>query len=88
MTKEECKNLLVEKVNNLGGTKVDELVAWAGLYVIEGFSETFNPEMIKQLMYENRIGAVEYDLPNGKTSLFLFPKDSRVKLINLKIKDN
>jgi hypothetical protein len=82
MTREECKNILVEQITSIGGIRLDELVAWSGLYIIEGFSETFHPEMLKQLMQENRISAIEYVLPKGLTLTFLMPKDTKIKLVN------
>jgi len=63
MTNEECKTLLVEKINILGGVRSDEFVAWGLLYTIEGFSEVFHPEMLKQLLSERRIVTIDYTLP-------------------------
>ncbi len=84
MNREECKNIIIEHVNNSGGRRLDELVAWAGLYMIEGFSETFHPEMIQELLQEGRIAAFTYFLPNNIFMSFLVPKDTDFKLINLR----
>ena len=84
MTREECKNLLVEEVNGLGGVRADEFVAWGHLYTIEGFSAVFHPEMLHQLILENRVGAIEYTLPGKETPLtLLLPMDTKVKLVNV-----
>ncbi len=86
MTRDECKDLLVEKINSLGGVRSDEFVAWSLLYTYDGFSDTFHPDMLKQLLSERRIMTVEYTLP-GKTDsyVFLLPVDTKVQLFNGKL---
>lgn len=86
MTNEECKNLLVEKINVLGGVRADEFVSWGLLYTIEGFSETFHPEMLRQLLTERRIVVIEYTLPGGREPLiFLLPVDTKIQVFNAKV---
>lgn len=86
MTREECKNLLVEKINQLGGVRSDEFVAWGLLYAIEGFSEVFHPEMLKQLLQERRIVTIEYTVPDKeKPFTFLLPVDTKIQVFNAKV---
>jgi hypothetical protein len=86
MTNEECKKLVVEKIGVLGGVRADEFVSWALLYTIEGFSETFHPEMLKQLLAERRIVTIEYTLPGGKQPFtFLLPVDTKIDVFNAKV---
>ena len=86
MTKEECKNLLVEKITALGGVRADEFVAWSLLYTIEGFSETFHPQMLKELLIERRIITIEYTLPGQKEPLtLLLPVDTKIQVFNAKV---
>lgn len=85
MTIDECKNLLVEKISSLGGVRADEFVAWSLLYTVEGFSEVFHPEIMKQLLAERRIISIEYTLPGKKDPLtFLLPVDTKIQLFNAK----
>ena len=86
MTNEECKTILIDKITALGGVRADELVAWGPLYLIDGFSQTFHPEMLKQLVAENRITTIEYVLPEKEKPLtLLFPKDTKFKVFNGKV---
>lgn len=86
MTNEECKTLLVEKINMLGGVRSDEFVAWGLLYTIEGFSEVFHPEMLKQLLSERRIVTIDYTLPGkDKPLTFLLPVDTKIEVFNAKV---
>lgn len=83
MTREQCKDLLVEKIASLGGVRSDELVAWSLLYTIDGFSNIFHPDLLKQLVAERRILTIEYTLPEAKTShVFLLPIDTNIKVFN------
>lgn len=82
MTREQCKDLLVDKITYLGGVRADEFVAWSHLYAIEGFSQLFHPDMIQQLVMEGRIAVIEYSVPNKKPLTFLVPKGTKVKVIN------
>lgn len=84
MTREECKNILVDHINASGGRREDELVAWAALYIIEGFSETFHPDMVSELLMEHRIAAINYTLPNQIMLNFLLPRDTKIALINIR----
>lgn len=86
MTTDECKELLVKKIGDLGGVRIDEFVAWGLLYTIEGFSETFHPEMLKQLLTERRIVTIEYTLPGkDKPFTFLLPVDTKIEVFNAKV---
>lgn len=86
MTKEECKKLLVEKITAVGGARADEFVAWSLLYTIEGFSETFHPQMLKELLTERRIATIEYTLPGQKEPLtMLLPVDTKIQVFNAKV---
>ena len=86
MTREECKNLLVEKIGILGGVRSDEFVAWSLLYTIEGFSEIFHPDMLKHLLAERRIMTIEYTLPGRNLPFtFLLPVDTKVQVFNCKV---
>jgi len=86
MTKEECKDLLVKKIGELGGVRADEFVAWSLLYTIEGFSETFHPRMLQELLIDRRIVTIEYTLPGKKDSLtLLLPVDTRIQVHNAKV---
>jgi hypothetical protein len=86
MTKDECKDLLVEKIAAVGGARADEFVAWTLLYTIEGFSETFHPDMLKQLLTERRIVTIEYTLPGQTTPLtLLLPVDTKIQVFNAKV---
>lgn len=82
MTREECKQLLVDKINILDGVRQHEFVAWQVLHEIPGFSEIFHPDMLKQLVTENRITTVEYILPSNKSFNLLLPKDTKVVVLN------
>jgi hypothetical protein len=82
MTKDQCKDLLVDKITYLGGVRADEFVAWRTLYLIEGFAQLFHPEMIQQLAAENRITIIEYTLPGKKPLKFLLPKGTTIKVVN------
>ncbi len=86
MTREECKDLLVEKINMLGGVRSDEFVAWSLLYTYEGFADVFNADMLKQLLMERRITTIEYTLPGKeKPFTFLLPVDTKIKVLNGKV---
>jgi len=86
MTRDQCKDLLVEKIGMLGGVRADEFVAWSLLYTIEGFSEVFHPEILKQLLSERRITTIEYSLPGSEmVYTFLLPVDTTIKVFNGKI---
>lgn len=86
MTREECKNLLVEKINTLGGVRSDEFVAWSLLHTYDGFSEVFHPDMLKQLLTERRIVTIEYTIPGGKLPFtFLLPVDTKIEVFNAKV---
>jgi hypothetical protein len=86
MTNEECKELLVKKIGELGGVRADEFVAWGLLYTIEGFSDTFHPQMLKELLTERRIVTIEYTVPGQKESLtLLLPVDTRIQVFNAKV---
>jgi len=86
MTRDECKNLLVEKITAVGGARADEFVAWSLLYTIEGFSETFHPQMLKELLTERRISTIEYTLPGTKEVLtLLLPVDTKIQVFNAKV---
>lgn len=86
MTREECKDLLVEKIGLLGGVRADEFVAWSLLYTVEGFSEVFHAEMLKQLLTERRIMTIEYVLPGkDKSFTILLPVDTKVQVFNGKV---
>ena len=85
MTIDECKNLLVEKINGLGGVRSDEFVAWSLLYTIDGFSTTFHPELLKQLLAERRIMTIEYTPPGKEAFTFLLPVDTKVQVFNGKV---
>jgi hypothetical protein len=86
MTKEECKQLLVDKITALGGARADEFVAWSLLYTIEGFSETFHPQMLQELLMERRIVTIQYTLPGQTTPLtLLLPVDTKIEVFNAKV---
>ena len=86
MTRDECKNLLVKKIGELGGVRSDEFVAWSLLYTIEGFSDVFHPDMIKQLLTERRIVTIDYTLPGrDKPFTFLLPVDTKIEVFNAKV---
>ncbi len=86
MTRDECKDLLVEKIGVLGGVRSDELVAWSYLYTVPGFSEVFHPDMLKHLLAERRIVGLEYKTPTQETSfMFLLPVDTKIKAYNTKV---
>lgn len=86
MTREECKDLLVEKINQLGGVRSDEFVAWSLLYSIEGFSQVFHPDMLRQLLTERRIMTIEYTPPKkDEVFTFLLPVDTKVQVLNGKV---
>ena len=86
MTRDQCKDLLVEKIGFLGGVRADEFVAWSLLYTIQGFSEVFHPEILKQLLSERRITTIEYSLPGSeKPFTFLLPVDTTIKVFNGKV---
>jgi hypothetical protein len=83
MTRDQCKDLLVEKIASLGGVRADEFVAWSLLYTIQGFSEVFHPEILKQLLSERRITTIEYSLPGSEmVYTFLLPVDTTIKVFN------
>lgn len=83
MTREECKDLLVKKIGELGGVRSDEFVAWSLLYTIEGFSEVFHPDMLKHLLAERRIMTIEYRTPGRDLPFtFLLPVDTKVQVFN------
>lgn len=85
MTRDECKNLLVEKIGILGGVRSDEFVAWTYLYTVPGFSEVFHPDILKELLAERRIVTIEYTPPGKDHSFtFLLPVDTKIKLFNAK----
>lgn len=84
MTKDDCKKLIAEKLTIIGGARADELVAWRGFYTVEGFSEVFHPDLLKQMVTEGLIMEVKYTLPNAKnSSSFLVPKGTKVSIIGL-----
>ncbi len=85
MTREQCKDLLVDRITYLGGVRADEFVAWSLLYTIEGFSQVFHPEMLQQLVMENKITTIEYTAPGKKPLTFLLPKDTLIKVLNGKV---
>lgn len=86
MTRDECKDLLVKKIGELGGVRADEFVAWSLLYNVEGFSQLFHPDMLKQLLSERRILTIEYTLPDKETPFtFLLPVDTKIKVFNGKV---
>jgi hypothetical protein len=86
MTREECKDLLVKKIGELGGVRSDEFVAWSLLYTIEGFSSVFHPDMLKQLLSERRIVTIEYTLPGReKPFVFLLPVDTKIQVFNARV---
>ena len=86
MTREECKDLLVEKIGVLGGVRSDELVAWTYLYTVPGFSEVFHPDMLQHLVAERRIVMIEYTPPGKEHSFnFLLPVDTRIKVFNARV---
>lgn len=83
MTRDECKQFLIEKLEILGGAKMDEFVAFTGFHRVEGFSQIFHPDMIWQLVLEGKIVEVKYILPNKTTPMsFLLPKHTKVSIIN------
>jgi hypothetical protein len=83
MTREECKNLLVSKINDTRGIRFDELAASYDMYVIDGFSEIFHPDLIRQLIIEAKIGEIKYTLPDKISVSYLIPKGSKVSLTNI-----
>jgi len=84
MTRDECKDLLVQKINELGGVRSDELAAWTLLYTIEGFPQVFHPDMFKQLLVERRIAIIEYTLPGkDKPFAFLLPVNTKIETFNV-----
>ena len=84
MTREECKDFLVKHIEKLGGIRLDQLVSSYDLYATAGFSEIFHPEMLKQLVVENKIGEVVYSLPGSSNTItYLIPIGSKVSLTNL-----
>ena len=83
MTRDECKQFLVERLSVLGGARMDEFAAFAGFHRVPGFSQIFHPEMISQLVLEGKIVEVKYVLPGKNTSMsFLLPKNTKVSIIN------
>jgi hypothetical protein len=85
MTVEECKELIVKKIGLIGGIRFDEFAAGYDMHSIQGFSQVFHPHMIKQLIFENKIGEVKYvllDKPDHVLS-FLLPKGTNITLNNL-----
>lgn len=80
MTRNECKNIIVKELNSLGGVRQDEFVAWRPLYLIEGFSEIFHPEIIQELIVENQIMEIKYVLPDKPNLVFsyLLPKGTKI----------
>lgn len=86
MTREECKDILVSKINVLGSVRADEFVAWTPLYIIDGFSQAFHPDMLKQLVMENKIATIEFTLPGkDKPLTYLFPNGTKFKVTNGKL---
>jgi hypothetical protein len=82
MTREECKKVVLEMLDNLGGARMDEFVSFVGLHRIIGFTQVFHPDMISQLVLEGNIVQVKCNLPDKREVSFLLPKNTKISTIN------
>lgn len=82
MTREECKKVVLEMLDSLGGARMDEFVSFAGLHRIIGFTQVFHPDMISQLVLEGNIVQVKCTLSDKREVIFLAPKNTKVTIVN------
>jgi len=84
MTREECKDFLVQYVEKMGGIRRDQLVSAYEIYVTPGVSEVFHPDMLDQLMVEKKLAELGYVLGTVKVS-YLIPVNAKVNLTNVQL---
>lgn len=82
MTREECRQFIIDKINLLGGCKMHDFVAYAGYHKVPEFAKIFHPDMVHQLILEGEILEVRYILPGKEPLSFLLPKTAKVSVVN------
>jgi hypothetical protein len=86
VTKDEAKRLICSEVSAMQGCKITELLArpvFYSLHLEGGSTPEYIPDLIEELIKENRLVEINYTLPNMPYRLktFLLPAGSRVQAV-------